>query len=367
MTFCITSLSTRIVEHALLTSRIIRSKAGVHDRSRYLTVTLRDADGVPGYGEAATTALWSGEIAETAQHFADQVFAPLLLNHSFDHPREVLALMDKATYGNAFTKSAVDTAVWDLWARSQQMRAVELFGNRKPLESIPTRASVGCYDVEKTVRIATEFWNAGITVLKFKIGVPNIDDEARLRAVRDVLGDAPVFTVDANGAYGTVKEAVTAIEGLAPYNVTLVEQPTPRERIHLLAEVKHRVEVPLLADECVFNIEDLREVLDCDACSFISLYPGKNGGITHTIDMARMAENAGKPCAIGSNLETDLGQAAMACVAAGLSAFPVEQLACDLSSSLFYQSSSVTEPLALEGGRVLVPRGAGFGVEPLEK
>ena len=37
-----------------------------------------------------------------------------------------------------------------------------------------------------------------------------------------------------------------------------------------------------------------------------------------------------KPCAIGSNLETDLGQAAMTCLAASHSAFPVDRLACDL-------------------------------------
>src|ERR1044072_2841479 len=35
-------------------------------------------------------------------------------------------------------------------------------------------------------------------------------------------------------------------------------------------------------------------------------------------------------CATGSNLETDLGQAANLCLASSLSAFPVDRYACDL-------------------------------------
>jgi muconate cycloisomerase len=366
MNFRITEIKTRLVTHRLREERVVVSPAGRHDVSRYLTVSVRDSDGVPGYGGAATTPLWSGETAETAQYFVEQVFAPLLIGNTFDHAREVLALMDNATWGNPFSKSAVETAVWDVWAKSQNARAASLFADRTPLESIPTRASVGCYDVEDTVRIAREFWDAGIRTLKFKIGVPQFDDAARLRAVRDVLGDEPIFTVDANGAYRTLKEAVRAIEALTPYNVAFVEQPAPRERNHLLSEIRRHVSTPIMADEAIFTMEDLCEVLDLDACDYVSLYPGKNGGVTHCVEMARMAQAAGKPCAIGSNLETDLGQAAMANVAAALSAFDVENLSCDLPASLFYQNSSVKEPLVFQNGRVRVPQGNGFGVAPLE-
>jgi L-alanine-DL-glutamate epimerase-like enolase superfamily enzyme len=80
--------------------------------------------------------------------------------------------------------------------------------------------------------------------------------------------------------------------------------------------------------------------------------------------MARRAQEAGKICAIGSNLETDLGQAAMACLAASLSVFPVERCACDLMAALFYERSSVLPPLTFRDGQVEVPKGLGFGVEP---
>jgi muconate cycloisomerase len=366
MNFRLQRIETRIVDHPLRKSRIVVSPVGTHDRSQFLTVIAHGASGERGYGEAAATPLWSGETAETAQWVIESLFAPKLVGASFAHPREALAIMEKATFGNPFTKGALDTALWDLWARQQGVGAVKLLGDRQPLEWIPTRASVGCYDVKDTLRIATEFWNEGIRTLKFKIGVAGFDDAARLRAVREKLGDAPVFTVDGNGAYRTADEAVPAIEKLLPYRLALVEQPTHRDRIAELAKVHRRINVPVMADEAVFTPEHLAEALDCDAFDVLSVYPGKNGGVTHCIEMVRTAQRAGKKCAIGSNLETDLGQAAMAAIASSMSAFPVEEVPCDFQAALFYDRASVKAPMKLEHGRVGVPAGMGFGVEPIE-
>lgn len=364
MGFRLQRLSTRIEDHPLRRDRVIVSHAGRHDRSRFLRVTAH-ADGLRGHGEAATTPLWSGESAETAQWTIENLFAPRLIGSTFDHPREALALLDQAAFGNPFAKGAVDTALWDLWGRLRNASVSSLIADREPVRSIPTRASVGAYPTEETVRIAREFRDAGVRTLKFKIGVPGIDDAARLRAVREALGSAPVFTVDANGAYRDVDEAVRAIEALLPMGLALVEQPTPRDCLRALSGVRKRIPVPVLADEAVFTPDELEEAIGLDAFDILSVYPGKNGGFTRSLEMARRAQQAGKRCAVGSNLETDLGQAAMACLASSLSAFPVEDVAGDLPASLFYERSSVTHPPALRDGRVEVPRGDGFGVEPI--
>ena len=366
MTIRIERVLTRIVNHKLKPDRVVISHAGKHDQSAFLQVTLIDADGQRGYAEAATTALWSGESAEVAQCVVEKLLAPKIIGATIHHPREAQALVDSMTVFNSFARSAVDTAVWDLWGKKQGKRVADLIADRTPPASIPTRASVGCYDVPQTLHIARAFWNAGIRTLKFKIGMPGIDDVARLRAVRAEFGDAPVFTVDANGAYATEDAAVRAIEELLPFNLALFEQPTHRDRIKALANVRRRVSpMPILADECIFTPTNLDEALELDAFDILGVYPGKNGGFTHSVDMATKAQKAGKRCAIGSNLETDLGQAAMASLAAGLSVFPIEQLACDLPGVLFYETCSTTKPLAFRGGRVEVPTGPGFGVEPL--
>jgi muconate cycloisomerase len=364
MTIRIQHIDARVMDHPVRQEGAIVSSLGRHTSSRYLVVTVRDQQGACGYGEATTAPIWSGESAETAKWMIDHILGPLIVDAQLDHPSDAIALFDRTVHGMPFGKAAVDIALWDLWARSQEKSVSSLIADREPVASVPTRVSIGAYPAEETVRLATEFWDAGVRTLKFKTGVAGIDDVARLRAVRERLGDEPVFTIDANGAHPTADEAVAAIEALVPFNLALVEQPTRRDRLSVLADVRRRVSVPIMADEAVFTVDELHEALDLDAIDLLSIYPGKNGGFTHSLAMARLAEEAGKQCAIGSNLETDLGQAANICLAASLSAFPVEQYACDLMGSLFYAKSAVTPPIRFERGRVSLPTGNGFGVAP---
>ena len=365
MSLKISQIETRITAHPLRPERVVVSSAGCHSESSFLTVRVMDQDGQAGYGEAATVMLWSGESAQNAQWIIESIFASRLIGASLDHPREALAIMDRAAVNNSFTKSAIDTALWDLWAKQQGVPAWKLFADREPVRAIPVRGSIGAYPLDRTLDLARGFWDEGVRTLKFKVGLPGGEDAIRLRAVRDQLGDEPVFTVDYNGTFDDVAGAVKHIESLLPFNIALFEQPTHRDRIHLMAEVRKRVNVPILADESIFTPQHLADALELDAFDILSIYPGKNGGFTHALEMARTASRAGKACTIGSNLETDIGQAAMAALAAGLGLFPVLRLSCDLMSSLYYQRPSVTRPLVLERGRLMLPEGIGFGITPI--
>src|ERR1041384_8348212 len=111
----IARIQSTITNHPIREERVVVSAAGRHSESTFLTVAVEDENGLRGYGEAATTLLWSGESAHTAKWFIDSLFAKRLVGVTIDHPREALAVMDVATWGNPFTKSAIDCALWDLW------------------------------------------------------------------------------------------------------------------------------------------------------------------------------------------------------------------------------------------------------------
>lgn len=364
MSFCIRKMTVRVVDHPVRSDGAIISFLGRHEASRYATVTVVCDNDVEGFGEATTAPIWSGESAETAKWMVDEFLAPKLIGATIDHPSDAVAIMDRALHANSFTKAAVDIALWDAWARAQEAPVWKLIADREPVRRVPTRASIGVYPPAETVKLAEEFWSRGVRTLKFKTGKAGIDDVARMRAVRERLGPEPIFTIDPNGAYQTADEAVRAIEAMLPFNLSLVEQPTPRDRIAMLAEVRKRIPVPVMADEAVFTPGDLEEALALDAIDVLSIYPGKNGGFTHSLAMAKRAQAAGKACAIGSNLETDLGQAPNACLASSLSAFPVDRYACDLMGALFYETSAVAPAIVFDQGHVVLPEGIGFGVTP---
>ena len=81
------------------------------------------------------------------------------------------------------------------------------------------------------------------------------------------------------------------------------EQPIPPGNPEALAYLRQTCGIPIMADESVFTLADAWNVLNAHAVDAISVYPGKNGGIADSIEIAHAAQAAGVVCHIGSNLE----------------------------------------------------------------
>jgi muconate cycloisomerase len=186
-------------------------------------------------------------------------------------------------------------------------------------------------------------------------------DVERLRAVRQAIGPDTWLSVDANGGY-TAAQAIWVAAQLEKLNVVLFEQPTRRGDHRAMAEVRHRSGIPIMADESVFTPHDALEVIRHDAADVLSLYPGKHGGIRPTQQIAHLAEAAGIPCTIGSNLEREVATAAMAHVTVATANLQCERFPGDLIGPVYYTECLSTEPLTYRADRLWVPQGPGLGV-----
>ncbi len=118
-----------------------------------------------------------------------------------------------------------------------------------------------------------------------------------------------------------------------------------------------------MADESVFTPEDALEVIRRRAADVLSLYPGKHGGIRATQHIAKMAEAAGVPCTIGSNLEREVATAAMAHVTVSTANIQCERFPGDLIGPIYYKHSLTREPLRYQADRLWVPQTPGLGIE----
>src|SRR6202008_1363248 len=150
------------------------------------------------------------------------------------------------------------------------------------------------------------------------------------------IGADPWVSVDANGGY-TVEQAVWVAPRLEQLNVALFEQPTRRGDHPAMAEVRRRSDIPIMADESVFTPQDALDVIRHEAADVMSLYPGKHGGIRPTQLIARIAESAGIPCTIGSNLEREVAPAAMAHVTVCTANLQCERFPGDLIGPVYYE------------------------------
>lgn len=356
----------------------MRSALGQHHESRYLLVAVRTDEGLTGWGEFCGTPNWSGETLESAQAIIENYFAPQLIGLSIDtapggsqsaeaafgHVDSLMARCAMVAVGNPFARAALEMALWDLRAKAEGIPVHALLYPGVETRPIPVRGSVAGLEPEKAVARARWFLDHGLRALKVKVGLGSLEDVRRVRAVREAIGPDIPLGMDANGGW-SVEQTVACVEELAGCNLQYVEQPVPRGDFVGLRAVKERVHIPVMADELVWTKEDLETLLHLDAADIVSLYPGKMGGLSACLAIARRAAEAGKTVYIGSNLEMDVASAAMAHLAVGLPGADFARLHSDIIGPLYYADPISDPPLRYGSGCALVPEGPGLGVTPL--
>jgi O-succinylbenzoate synthase len=193
----------------------------------------------------------------------------------------------------------------------------------------------------------------GCRTVKVKVaekGQELADDLARVAAARDYLGPAGRIRVDANLGWN-VDEAEHAIHTLAPLDLEYVEQPCAT--VDELAEIRKRVKymgVPIAADESVRKASDPLAVARAKAADLLVIKAQPLGGIRRTLGLV---EEAGLPVVVSSALETSVGIAMGAHLAAAIADLPYD---CGLATVSLMTSDVTADPLIPSGGAIDVRR-----------
>jgi muconate cycloisomerase len=358
----ITRVTTHPVRIPLKPERRMISSLGRHEVSQYVLVRLETDAGIDGVGEATVMPRWSGETVWSARAIIDHVFAPLLVGAD---PADIAAIdgvLDRAAQDNWFAKSAIEMACWDIVGKEAGKPVYELLDGPVRPAAITCRFSMGAYPPERVRTTVTRLIERGFTTIKVKVGTKIAEDVERVAIVREIIGPEREIVIDANCGYSPA-DAIEAARQMAPFQVGLFEQPTPRHDYEGLAEVRRHVSMPVMADDMVFDLGQALECLRHEACDVISIYPGKCGGIRKCREIAELAAGHGVACSIGSNLELDVATAAMCHLVVGTANMQVERFPGDILGPEYHEFAIVTEPVRIEGPVVETPTGPGLGVE----
>ncbi len=193
----------------------------------------------------------------------------------------------------------------------------------------------------------------GCRTAKVKVADPGqtlADDVARVAAVREVLGPEGRVRVDANGLWN-VDEAEHAIRALEPYDLEYVEQPVAT--VEELAEVRRRVGrlgILIAADESVRKASDPLAVARAGAADVLIVKAQPLGGVARA---AELAAEAGLPVVVSSALDTSIGLAMGAHLAAVL---PELEFDCGLGTAALFAADVTAEPLLPQHGAIPVRR-----------
>ena len=357
----IASVETFPVRIPLKPERRMISSLGRHEVSEYIVVRVITDDGVEGVGEATVMPRWSGETVWGCQALIDRLFAPAMVGCRVNDIAEIDRRLEAICKHNWFAKAAVEMACWDAWGKSEGRPVYDLIGGAcRPL-TFRCRFSMGAYDLERARRTAAERVAAGFTTIKVKVGGETEDDVLRVRAVHEVIGDA-ALDIDANCGW-TAETAIRKVKELADCRLALVEQPTPDGDYEGLARVRRETGATIMADDMCFDLIHAKELVRNQACDVINVYPGKQGGLARAQRLIEFAAMNGIVCTIGSNLEWDIGTAAMGHLIVASQNMQVERFPGDALGPIYHEFSVVRQPLKIEGPLVTVPDAPGLGVE----
>lgn len=249
-----------------------------------------DEDGVEGWGEA-----WSNFPAPGAEHRArlvNEVLAPGLVGRKFDGPAEafetvtegteVLALQCGEPGPFAQAISGIDLALWDLFARRQNMPLWRLLGGQSGRIKVYA-SGINPGGAAQTAEAALK---RGHRALKLKVGFGAETDLANVSALRAIVGDG-MLAIDANQGW-SLDQALEVLPRLAGFDLRWLEEPIradrPREEWRKL---RASAQMPIAAGENISRVEDFEQVLAEDVLSVVQPDIAKWGGLSACAGLAR--------------------------------------------------------------------------------
>lgn len=333
-----------------------RTSLGVeYDRPALLVqVTTADAE---GWGEcvAGADASYSSEYVHGAEDVLIRHLVPALLSVDEVTASAVGPLL-AGVKGHRMAKAALEMAVLDVELRTHGMSFSTHLGG--VVDRIPSGVSVGIMDHIPQLLDAVEgYLEQGYRRVKLKIE-PGWD-LAPVRAVRERFGDELLLQVDANAAY-TLRDA-RHLASLDDFDLLLLEQPLDEEDLRGHAALAQGMRTPICLDESVVSARVAADAIALGACQIVNVKPGRVGGYLEARRIHDVCAANGIPVWCGGMLETGLGRAGNA----ALAALPGFTLPGDVSASGRYYETDITEPFVLEDGFLRVPTEAGLGRTPL--
>jgi len=338
-----------------------RIALGVITHSRSAIVTVETDEGLVGYGEGAPAILISGESLQGTTEVI-KAFEKQLIGVDPCDLEKVYWIMDREAAHAGSAKCAIDMACYDLLGKKAGLPVYKVLGGNENF--MITDMTVGIDTPEVMAAKAKKHVEAGFDTIKTKVGTTFAEDFARVKAIREAVGDKAKIRLDANQGWNA-KDAVRLIDKLNEFDIELVEQPVPYYDIAGLEYVTKNSKVPIMSDESCFNSKDALRLIERRAVDLVNIKLMKCGGIREALKINAICEAAGVEVMLGCMAEeSNLGITA----AASLGAATKNITRADLDATFTLTDMPFKGGMYVQDTKKLVlPEVPGFGFIGFEK
>jgi L-alanine-DL-glutamate epimerase-like enolase superfamily enzyme len=216
----------------------------------------------------------------------------------------------------ASAASLVDIALWDIRGKALDQPIWKLLGGARDRCPVYVTFGLPRYSREELVEAARLQIRDGHTQLKMAVaegvnadpalnGQPTdediIEDGARVRHVREALGDGITLMIDANKK-PSFTQAVHLARLVEPFDVAWFEDPLVQADPRLLAQLRRRTRIPIAAGSTgTFDISILREYLVQESVDIAQPNVRDIGGFSGALRAAALAQAFNIPLEMGGN------------------------------------------------------------------
>ncbi len=283
-------------------------RGGAIPASHSVLVKIHTDEGITGIGDTGATILWyQGETQDGIMGLINGFFGPqILLGEDPSRIEKIMAAMDKAVKGNNQAKAVIDFALHDIVGKKLGVPVYQLLGGLTR-EKIPVGAVMNSQTPKEMVVEGKKYLAAGYHTLRFKVAfLTPEEDVENLKQLREAVGSGVEISVDANGGwhYG---EALATMRKMQKYDLSYVEQPLPWWDIDGMARLRRNVDIPIVADESAWELNNLLQIIKKDAADGFLLKLPKAGGLLKARKWVSIAEAGGLMvmggCMIGGGLD----------------------------------------------------------------
>jgi len=265
----------------------------------YCLVKVRGKDGNEGIGFCYVGSA-GGDIAKVA---VEQLLAPKLIGQN-SHRSEGLwmdmyneSILQGRTGAVMRGISILDTALWDLNARSAKLPLHQYLGSVVD-DRVPAYASGGYYLEGKTpAKLGKEmesYVKQGFKAVKIKVGrLSPREEEARVKAARQAIGPNILLMLDANNAWRDLPTALEYVRRFEAYNPYWIEEPFSPDAIDLHAALARSTMITVATGEIEAGRWRFRELIDSGAAGILQSDAAVCGGISEWRRIANYADAKG--------------------------------------------------------------------------
>ncbi|MCW3051740.1 MAG: gci 3 [Chthonomonadales bacterium] len=338
-------------------------------RGAYGIVRITTRDGQEGYGQLSP---FEPDITATVLH--RQVARHVLGTD----PARIDALVDRCIDANmkfpwsfiCRALAGIDTALWDLYGKINQMPVCALLGGKA--DPFPVYGSSMRRDISpdaeaaRLTRLRDEY---GFTAFKIRVGQPNGHDvdaapnrtETLIPTVRKAVGDSVALMADGNSCY-TPARAIEVGRLMEEYGYYWFEEPCPYWELEWTAEVSAALEMKVSGGEQDNDMAQWRRMIRMNVVDVVQPDLCYIGGFTRAYRVAKMAQQANMqvvPHSANLSMVTLFALHFMAAIpnAGPFVEFSIEDLENQRRDALYRPI------LQVHDGKVRIPEGPGWGVE----